>query len=77
MLWTKRAHHVQFFILLSALIKFHLILQAIFETTIIIVTMSCIQCHVFCITVKSHEKQLDFQTFEWLGENLPNSSCHI
>ena len=78
----KKAHQCTIFQTFEcSIMKVHPISHAIFETTIF-------QCHerkLLCILLAQTSYTLDknspskwnFWTFEWLGENSPNSSCHI
>ena len=90
MIWTKRAHQCKIFRLLVALIKVHPILHAIFETTR---SEFIQILHHFSVSWKitalyflaqtsyslgtNNPSKWNFQTFLWLGENSPNSSCRI
>ena len=86
MLWTK----VQFFKRLSALMKVHLIAHAIFETTrsgfILILHHCSVSWNItplyFCSSNLIYFGQNEpiektFSDFWVVGENSPNSSCHI
>ena len=82
----KEPIKVQFFRLLSALRKFHPIPHAIFESTrseeFIQILHHCslpwntTPLYVFTLDKESPSKW-NFQTFEWMGRNSPNSACHI
>ena len=86
----KEAFDVQFFRLLGALMKVHPNPHAIFETTNSRFTQILYHCLVFWkITPlyffssnfiyfgQNNPWKWNFWTFEWLGENSPNSPCHI
>ena len=86
----KEPIKVQFFRLLSALIKVHPIPHAIFETTRSGFIQILHHCSVswkitplyFCSSNlvyfgQKEPTKRNFQTFEWLSENSPNSSCNI
>ena len=91
MLWTKTAHQCTIFRLLGALLmKIHPILPAIFETTRSGFFQISHRCSVpwektplyflaqtSYILDKNSPSEWNFSTFEWLGENSRNSSCHI
>ena len=92
MLWTKRAHQCTIFRLLGAvMMKLHPIHHVIFETIRSGFFKFCIsvQCHeiynssVFFLAQTSYTfdknslSEWNLWTFEWLGENSPNSSFHI
>ena len=82
----KEPIQIQFFRLLNALIKVHPISHAIFETT----RSGLIQVFHHCSVLWKITPQIrplyfgqkspskwNFQTFQWICENLPNSSCHV
>ena len=90
MLLTKRAHHCTIFQTLSALMKVHPINYAIFETTRsgfiqILHHFNVMKDNssVFFLAQTSYNldknspSKWNFRTFECLGENSPNSSCHL
>ena len=80
---------VQFLKLLSVLMKIHPIPHAIFETTRSGFIQILHHCSVPWKTPlhfsssnliyfwQNSPSKLNFWTFEWLGENSPNSLCHI
>ena len=87
----KEQIKVQFFRLLRALIKVHPVPHTLFEATRSKFIQILYHCSVswkitsFCIFLlqtlytldKKSPSKRNFQTFEWLGKNSPNSSCHI
>ena len=90
MFLTKRAHQCTIFQTLSALMKVHAVPHAIFETTRSGFIQILHHCSVswkitpqyflaqtsYTLDKKSPPKW-NFQTFQWLDEISPNSSCHI
>ena len=90
MLCTKRAHQCTIFILLGALKKFHPFPHAIFEIARSVFIQILHHCSVswristlhFLAQIsytldRNSPLKCNFWTFEWLGENPPNSSYHI
>ena len=90
MIWKKEPIRAQIFRLLSALMKVHPIPHAILKPQIQGLFQFCInvQCHerlLLCIYVaqtlytleKKSPSKRNVETFEWLGENSPNCSCHV
>ena len=90
MLCTKRAHQCTIFILLGALMKFYPFPHAIFEIARSVFIQILHHCSVswkistlyFLAQIsysldRNSPSKCNFWTFEWLGENSPNSSCHI
>ena len=83
--WQKEPINVQFFRLLSALMKVHPFLHAIFETTRsgfiqFFIKMSqriTVLAQTSSTLDKKSPSKSNFQIFAWLGENSKNSSCHI
>ena len=69
----KEPIKVQFFRLLSALIKFHPISHAIFKTT----RSGFFLAQTLYTFDKKIPSKRNFQTFEWLCKNSRNSSCQI
>ena len=86
----KEPIRVQFFSLLSALMKVHPTSHAIFGKTRSMFIQILHHCslswkitrlyffslNLYTLDKKSPSKW-NFQTFEWLGENSPNSLCHV
>ena len=78
----KEPIKVQFFRPLESLMKVHPIPHVIFETTSLGFIWILHHCSVyFCSSSlvyfgQKKTSKSNFQIFDWLGENLPNSSCH-
>ena len=69
--------NVQFFRLLSALIKVHPISCAIFVSTFSVITPLYFLFQTLYTLNKNSPSKWNFWTFEWLGKNSQNCSCHI
>ena len=71
----KQSIKVQFFIILSAVMKVEGFTENLHHCS---VKDSCIFLVETLYTLYKHfGHQKKFQTFEWLGESSPNPSCHI